>query len=101
MTVPRPGHEGAELPMPDQQPIPHEKDHAAIELSIVYLLTDPGDNQPLWALEDLARELREPEIINYVRRLQEAGLIHCTSNSHVFASRAAVRQVQLVGHNVG
>jgi hypothetical protein len=87
--------------MPDEQPTPLEKDHSAVELHIIYLLTDPDDNQPLWALEDLARELGEPEIIDYVRRLQEAGLLHRTSDGHVFASRAAVRQVQIVGHGVG
>jgi hypothetical protein len=86
--------------MPDEQPIFIGKDHAALELDIIYLLTDPDGNQPLWALEDLARELNEPEAISYVRRLQEAGLVHRTSDGHVFASRAAVRQVQLVGHNV-
>ncbi len=86
--------------MPDEQPIFIGKDHEGIELSIVYLLTDPDGNQPLWALEDLARELAEPEANFYVRRLQEAGLVHRTSDDHVFASRAAVRQVQLVGHNV-
>jgi len=86
--------------MPDEQPTYVGKDHEAIELSIVYLLTDPDGSQPLWALEDLARELDEPEANIYARRLQEAGLLHCTSDGHVFASRAAVRQVQLVGHNV-
>ncbi len=86
--------------MPDEQPIFLGKDHEAIELNIIYLLTDPDDNQSLWALEDLARELGEPETNIYVRRLQEAGLLHRTSDGHVFASRAAVRQVQLVGHNV-
>jgi hypothetical protein len=86
--------------MPDEKPTPAEKNHDASELSSIYLLTDPEDNQPLWALEDLARELDEPEAIIYVRRLQEAGLVHRTSDGHVFASRAAVRQVQLVGHNV-
>jgi hypothetical protein len=86
--------------MPDEKPIPAAKNHEAIELSIIYLLTDPEDNQPLWALEDLARELDEPEAIIYIRRLQEAGLLHRTSDGHVFASRAAMRQVQLVGHNV-
>lgn len=86
--------------MPDEKPIPAATNHEAIELTIIYLLTDPDDNQPLWALEDLARELDEPEAIIYIRRLQEAGLLHRTSDGHVFASRAAVRQVQLVGHNV-
>jgi Mn-dependent DtxR family transcriptional regulator len=87
--------------MPDQEATPDPADHyRQHELEIIYLLTDPDDNQPLWTLEDLARELDEPEAIIYVRRLQEAGLVHRTSDGHVFASRAAVRQVQLVGHNV-
>ncbi len=61
--------------MPDEKPIPAATNHEAIELTIIYLLTDPDDNQPLWALEDLARELDEPEAIIYIRRLQEAGIL--------------------------
>jgi len=87
--------------MPDEKPTHDPADrHRQIEQGIIYLLTDPEDNQPLWALEDLAREMSEHDIMAYVRPLQEAGLIHQTSDGHVFASRAAVRQVQLVGHNV-
>jgi hypothetical protein len=86
--------------MPDQEPTYVGKDHEAIELSIIYLLTDPDGNQPLWTVEDLARELHEPEALHYVGMLQRAGLVYRTSDGHVFASRAAVRQVQLVGHNV-
>jgi len=87
--------------MPDSKPIPDLADrHRQIEQGIIYLLTDPDDNQPLWTLEDLAREMSESEITAYVRPLREAGLIHQTSDGHVFASRAAVRQVQIVGHNV-
>ena len=85
--------------MPDQQPTPAEQ-YRQLELEIIYLLTDSADNQPLWTLEDLARELDEPDILPYVRRLQQAGIVHRTSDGHVFASRAAVRQVQIVGHNV-
>jgi hypothetical protein len=54
----------------------------------------------LWTLEDLAREVDEPEVRHYVRMLQRAGLVHCTSDGHVFVSRAAVHQIQLVGHGV-
>ncbi len=87
--------------MPDQEPTPELVDpYRQHELEIIYLLTDPSDNQPLWTIEDLARELDEFDILPYVRRLQEAGLIHRTSDGHLFASRAAVRQVQIVGHNV-
>jgi hypothetical protein len=87
--------------MPDQQPI-HDPLRKAreTELDILYLLTDPEDNQPLWTLEDLGRETEKPEIIDYILSLQQAGLVHRTSDGHVFASRAAVRQIQLVGHGV-
>jgi hypothetical protein len=87
--------------MPDAQPI-HDrlrKDRET-ELDILYLLTDPEDNQPLWTLEDLAREMEKSDILDYIEPLRRAGLVHCTSDGHVFASRAAVRQIQLVGHGV-
>jgi hypothetical protein len=87
--------------MPDQQPIPDPSERArVVELEILYLLTNPNDNQPLWTIEDLACELHEHDILSYVDSLQSAGLVHRTSDGHVFASRAAVRQVQLVGHGV-
>jgi hypothetical protein len=87
--------------MPDQQPI-HDplRKHRETERDILYVLTDPDDNQPLWTLEDLGREMNEPEIIDYIDPLRRAGLIHCTSDGHVFASRAAIRHIQMVGHNV-
>ena len=38
--------------MPDEQPTPEHADpYRQHELEIIYLLTDPNDNQPLWALE--------------------------------------------------
>ena len=88
--------------MPDAQPTCDPLDRAhETERDLLYLLTNPEDNQPLWTLEDLAREMEEPEVLNYIRPLQRAGLIHRTSDGHIFASRAAVRHIQLVGHNVG
>jgi hypothetical protein len=87
--------------MADEQPIPDPLEKArALERDILYLLTDPEDIQPLWTLEDLARELEEPDITSYVRPLQCSGLLHRTSDGHVFASRAAVRHIQMVGHGV-
>ncbi|HYM55956.1 MAG TPA: hypothetical protein VES97_11375 [Solirubrobacteraceae bacterium] len=87
--------------MPDEQPIRDPLERARqTELDILYALTNPEDNQPLWTLEDLAREMGEPEVINYIGPLQRAGLVHRTADGHVFASRAAVRQIQLVGHGV-
>ena len=84
--------------MPDEQPTPDPLDKARqIERDILYLLTELEDNQPLWTLEDLAREMEEPGITDYVRPLQRSGLVHRTSEGHVFASRAAVRHIQMVG----
>jgi hypothetical protein len=87
--------------MPDEQPMrdPLEKARER-ERDILYLLTEPEDNQPLWTLEDLAREIEEPDITSYIRPLQCSGLLHRTSDGHVFASRAAVRHIQMVGHGV-
>jgi hypothetical protein len=87
--------------MPDEQRI-HDPLRRAreTERDILYVLTDPEDNEPLWTLEDLGREMGEPEITNYIDPLRRAGLVHCTSDGHVFASRAAVRHIQMVGHNV-
>lgn len=87
--------------MPDEKPTPDPAEHyRQHELQIIYLLTDRDDNQGLWTIEDLARELDKRDIMPYVHRLHEAGIIHRTSDGHIFASRAAIRQVQLVGHNV-
>jgi hypothetical protein len=87
--------------MPDQQRIhdPLRKTRET-ERDILYVLTDPEDNQPLWTLEDLGREMGEREISDYIDPLLRSGLVHCTSDGHVFASRAAIRHIQMVGHNV-
>lgn len=87
--------------MPDQERI-HDPLRKAreTEREILYALTDPEDNQPLWTLEDLEREMDERDIEACVNALQRAGLVYRTSDGHVFASRAAVRHIQMVGHNV-
>jgi hypothetical protein len=87
--------------MPDQDLIPNLAERARrTELEILYLLTNPDDNQPLWTLEDLTREMDESDIMSYIAPLQRAGLVHRTSDGHVFASRATVRHTQLVGWGV-
>jgi hypothetical protein len=87
--------------MPDVQPtLPERDDIDAVQLDILYALTEPGNNQPLWTIEDLAREMEDRGVIDKVNALHRAGLIHRTSDGYIFASRAAVRQIQLVGHGV-
>jgi hypothetical protein len=90
------------LPMPDEKPIPDPNEQANnFERDVLYLLTDPYDNQPLWSVEDIGREMEHADRAEVaVRGLLCAGLIHRTSDGFVFATRAAVRHVQMVGHGV-
>ena len=69
-----------------------------IERDVLYLLTRPDDGQPLWSVEDIGREMETKDPMVPVRGLLCAGLIHRTSDGFVFATRAGVRAVQMVGH---
>ena len=85
-----------------QQPIPDAADRQdTIERDVLYLLTGSNDNQPLWSVEDIGREMELPDgaihAVDAVRGLHCAGLIHRTSDGYVFATRAAVRMVEMVG----
>lgn len=65
---------------------------------VLYFLTNPGDCQPVWSVEDLGRALDNPVgAVDAVGELRRAGLIHQTSDGHVFATRSGVRMVQIVG----
>jgi hypothetical protein len=87
--------------MPDDEPTHDPAERARQkENHILYALTNPDVVQPLWTIEDLAREMDDPEIVYIVNELQCAGLVHRTSDGHVFASRAAVRHIQIVGWGV-
>jgi hypothetical protein len=84
------------------QPIPDDRDPAEVfderERDALYLLTRPEEGQPLWSLDDLGRAMERDDIIDSVRGLHRAGLIHKTMDGYVFATRPAVRMVQMVGH---
>lgn len=85
--------------MPDEQPI---LDPAARfdqnERDILYLLTGQVSDEPIWSVDDLAREVDGDDVMAYVEGLHRAGLIHKTSDGFVFASRPAFRFVEIVGH---
>jgi len=70
----------------------------AQERDLLYLLTRPEDGQPLWSVEDIGRELETDEPTLPIGGLRRAGLIHQTTDGYVFATRAAVRWVQMIGH---
>jgi hypothetical protein len=69
------------------------------ERDVLYLLTRPEDGQPIWSLDDIGRDIESADDADVATRgLHQAGLIHRTSDGFVFATRAAVRMVQMVGH---
>jgi hypothetical protein len=70
------------------------------EREVVYLLTDPDHYQPIWSVQDMARELEMPDPSIVIRPLVRAGLVNLTSEGYVFATHAAARMVALVGHVV-
>jgi hypothetical protein len=93
--------------MPDEKPTPdanertgQTRDWDGMERELIYLLTDPERHPTIWSIEDLGRELDyfDPEALIYP--LHRAGLIHRTSDNFVFATAAAFRMVQMVGHVV-
>jgi len=85
--------------MPDAKPSPDpvlESDE--LQRDILYLITEPGDNQPIWSIEDIGRAMDRPlDAADAVADLRAAGLVHRTSEGYVFATRAAVRHIQMVG----
>jgi hypothetical protein len=87
--------------MPDQEPIhdPSER-HRTVQLEILYAITKPDDNPFVWSMEELGRELSGDEIEPAIVSLLGAGLIHRTSDGFIFASRAAIHQIELVGYGV-
>lgn len=70
-----------------------------IEQDVLYLLTGMKGEQSIWSVPDLGREIEDADDADVaVRGLHQAGLVHRTTDGFVFASRAGVRVVQLVGH---
>jgi Mn-dependent DtxR family transcriptional regulator len=84
--------------MPDEKRISEvaaETNQAQLE--ILYLLADTNDGPALWTVEEIARELDNHDAVDLINELQRAGLIHRTSDGFVFATRSALKQIQLVG----
>jgi hypothetical protein len=86
--------------MHDQDTRTPAERHDAMERDVLYLLTEPDDGQPLWSVDDIAREVETDDPMVPVRGLLRAGLIHRTCDGFVFATRAGVRVVQIIGHVV-
>jgi hypothetical protein len=78
------------------QPIP-EPEYDVDARECVYLMTS-ADQPQIWALSDIGRELETHDPEALVRPLVCAGLLYRTSDGHVFASPAAFKMVQMVGH---
>jgi len=85
--------------MQDQPTQERERPMDDIERDVLYLLTEPQDNQPIWSVADLGREVEDAGDADVaVHGLHQAGLIHRTCDGFVFATRAGVRAVQMMGH---
>jgi hypothetical protein len=71
------------------------------ERDVLYLLTEPDGGQPLWSITDIGREIESVGDADIaVNGLLRAGLIYRTCDGFMFASRAGVRVVQMIGHVV-
>jgi glutamine synthetase adenylyltransferase len=69
-----------------------------VERRVLYLLTD---EQPVWSIEDLAREVENAEHVRIaVQELLGAGLVAKAGDGCVFATRATVRIVELIGGTI-
>jgi hypothetical protein len=53
----------------------------------------------LWSLDELILEIGDPPaVLNALAALQGAGLVHRTTEGFAFATRAAARCSELIGH---
>lgn len=87
--------------MPDQPPALNPREAVRqSQRDILDLLTELEVGSSLWTLDELVREMEDPCVGDSVNALHRAGLIHRTADGFIFASRAAVRHTQLVGHVV-
>jgi predicted transcriptional regulator len=69
-----------------------------VEQRVFYLLTD---EQPVWSLDDLAREVESAEDARIaVQELLGAGLVAKAGDGCVLATRATVRLVELTGGTI-
>lgn len=66
----------------------------------VYLLTAPERHPTIWSVADLGRQLETHDSAAVVRPLVGAGLLIRTSEDYVFATPAAFKWVEMVGHVV-
>lgn len=69
-----------------------------MERDALYLMTDPGRYPTLWSVADIGREINYHDPDAVIGPLLNAGLVHKTGDGFVFATAAAFRMVQMVGH---
>jgi hypothetical protein len=82
----------------ESSPDDQMREFDAMELEIVYLLTDMNRHPPIWSVMDIGRALGTDDPDAVVRPLRNAGLVHRTTDDFVFATPAAYRMVELAGH---
>jgi hypothetical protein len=84
--------------MPKSSAVPNpceEFDH--VESDVLDLLAEPTGWR-LWSPEEVGREVGgQSKAIDALNALHRAGLIHRTADGFVFATRAAIRALELAG----
>ena len=68
-----------------------------IQRDTLYAHTEPNEKRPQRTVDEHAREHHQPHIRDHLNELHRAGLVHWTSDGYVFASRSALKQIELVG----
>lgn len=80
-----------------EEPNEQEQKYDAMERDVIYLLTDPDQHPPIWAVQDIGRQIDTSDPMSVIRPLCSAGLVHRTGDC-IFATPAAYRMVGLIGH---
>jgi hypothetical protein len=83
-----------------EQPNEQPREWDVMEREAIYVLTDPERYPLVWSIPDMARQIETTDADAILRPLYNAGLIHRTKEGLVFATPAAFRMVQMVGHVV-
>lgn len=71
-------------------------EEARMDAAVLEVLLDEDTQRP-WSVDEIAREVEDPiAAADCVDRLARSGLVHQLDGGFVFASRAALRTVEIV-----
>jgi hypothetical protein len=77
--------------MPETPPARSPTSEESHDWAVLECLLDPKEQRP-WSVEEMVLERKDRvATLDAIDRLYRAGLIHRTSDDHIWATRAAVR----------